>query len=569
VSAARPKRRKQPPAHRPSPEPAAAPVVEIGDWRLAAAMAVVGVVAFLVFRGTLGHGFVNWDDGIYVYENPALRHLSSQTIAWFFTHFYYFAYIPVTLSSYAFDVFAWGAGPHGHHLVNVLLHAANAAWIVFLGVMLSDWMVASRASGRASGAAGGRAGAIWGIAAAALLWAVHPLRAESVAWISDRKDLLCAFFLLPATIAYAMYALGEGARRRGLWLTVSFALFLLAALSKANAVVFPVALLLLDWLNGRKGWKLLVEKIPFFLLAAAVGGLTLAMTPHTRPTTTVAQLTGAGRALLPFHSLAYSLFQTVAPARLSPIYPSARLGWSLAAFAVLAAISLLAVARARRGRKGLLAAWLAYLVVLAPNVIGVGSGLQPVADRYSYLATIPLFVLVGIGVAAVWERAGTARRAALGAVLACAVVLLGSLAARQAGVWRSSQSLWEYVIRESPPRADYVDAYVNLSAAYDREGKRAEARRVLERAAAVDPRSAKVQYNLGIVSYFLGDRPRALACLRRATELDSTDAMAFYNRALISGEAGYVEESVASMTRAARMGLKDAQEALHNRGLSW
>ncbi|MGE5179771.1 MAG: tetratricopeptide repeat protein [Bacteroidota bacterium] len=566
MSPARPKRRTQAPARRPSLEPAEAPVVEIADWRLAAAMAVAGVVAFLVFRGTFGHGFVNWDDGIYVYENPALRHLSSQTLAWFFTRFYYFAYIPVTLSSYAFDVIAWGAGPRGHHLANVLLHAANAAWIVFLGVALSAWG-RPRAGARATEPSGGHAAALWGAGAAALLWAVHPLRAESVAWISDRKDLLCAFFLLPATIAYI--AAREGAPRRGLWLTVSFLCFFLAALSKANAVVFPVVLLLLDWMNGRRGWELLVEKIPFFVVAAAIAGVTLAMTPHTRPTTTVAQLTGVTRALLPFHSLAYSLFQTAAPARLSPIYPSARLGWSLAAGVVLAAITLLAIARARRGRKGLLAAWLAYLVVLAPNVIGVGSGLQPVADRYSYLATIPLFVLAGFGIAVVWERAGAWRRVALGAVLACVLVLLGALAARQAGLWRSSESLWAYVIREFPPTADYIDAYVNLSAAYDREGKRAEAKRVLERAAAIDPRSAKVQYNLGIVSYFLGDRARALACLRRATELDSTDAMAFYNRALISGEAGYVEESVTSMTRAARMGLLDAQEALHNRGMSW
>ena len=560
MSPARRQRRRQGPA------PAPAPTIDVASGRLAVAMAAVAVIAFLVFRGTLGHGFVNWDDGIYVYENPALRHLSSQTIAWFFAHFYYFAYIPVTLSSYALDVFAWGAGPHGHHLVNVLLHAANAAWIVYLGIALSAWGRASRASARSTEPSGGQAAALWGLGAAALLWAVHPLRAESVAWISDRKDLLCAFFLLPATIAYIA---AQGAPRRGPWLSVSFLFFLLATLSKANAVVFPVVLLLLDWLNGRRGWRLLVEKIPFFVLAAAVAAVTLAMTPHTRPTTTVAQLTGVTRALLPFHSLAYALFQTAAPVRLSPIYPSARLGWSLAALAVLAAITLLAIARARRGRKGLLAAWLAYLVVLAPNVIGVGSGLQPVADRYSYLATIPLFVLGGIGIAVAWERASAWRRAALGAILACVLVLLGALAARQAGLWRSSQSLWEYVIREFPPTADYVDAYVNLSAAYDRDGKRAEARRVLERAAAIDPRSAKVQYNLGIVSYFLGDRTRALACLRRATELDSTDAMAFYNRALMSGEAGYVEESVASMTRAARMGLKDAQEALHNRGMTW
>lgn len=525
----------------------------------------VAAIAILTFRETLGHGFVSWDDDVYVYANPAFTPLSLQSIGTLVTSFYYYAYIPVTLLSHAADVLAWGMNPQRHHLTNVVLHGANAVWILILGVRLLSFTrrAASTVPTRNPGST------ILGMGLAAVLFAVHPLRAETVSWISDRKDLLCAFFSLPAAMAYLVYSERRGAGRSRRWLAVSFLLFVLAVLSKATAVVFPIVLLLLDWLLGRKDNGRFLEKAPFVIVGAIVGAVTLAWSPHSAPAYAAANLTRVEGLLFPFYCLSFPLYKTLAPFHLGPIYPRVGLEWMIAGLAVVAAATTAGTLLAGKGRRGPLVALLVYLLFLIPNVTGLASGAQPVADRYSYLSTISLYLLLGAGIVAAWDRGGRARRATIALGAGLLAIVLAGVTIPQAARWQSSISLWESVVAKSPAKRDYADAYLNLGVAYEEAGRRVEALGVLGKAVALDPENPKILHNLGMISYHGGRLQEALDYFRRACDVDPRPAMAYFNRALVSEQLGLYDEALASMVRAARLGSQDAQGALNSRGIPW
>jgi len=523
-------------------------------WLIAAG--VVAAAAFATFAPTLDHGFVNWDDDAYVYANPMFHPLTAQGVGWIVSHFYYYAYIPVTLLSHALDVAVWGMNPRGHHAMNVFLHAANAVWVLLLGLLLL------RAGPRRP-----RASHLAGMSLGALLFAVHPLRAESVAWISDRKDLLCAFFFLPALAAYLQYARLRGTGREKGWRAATFLLFLLAVLSKSTAVVFPFLALLLDWLwlphptGGVRRARLFREKIPFTLVSVTLTVLSLSQAPNALMAYAISHLSAVERFFFPFYSVMFALDKTVLPVGLTPIYPRVALGPMIACAVLVVAITAICAWLALRKRPGPAAVWASYLLLLLPNVFGLSSGMQPVADRYSYLSTIGFYILLGSAVSWAWEREGMRRLAAvLGCVLLVAVSAARTLA--QSAHWKSSISLWEYVVASSPPRPDYADAYLNLGTAYAQSGRNADATKILERAAAIDPKRADVLENLGVIQYGEGDREKAAASFRRATQVDPHLAVAFYNLGIVSDELGRSADALEAMTRAARLGSADAQAAL-------
>ena len=514
---------------------------------------------------------MNWDDDVYVCANPAFHPLNAEGVARLASAFYYYAYIPATMLSHAADVAVWGMNPRGHHLTNVLLHTANAVWVFFLGLALLE----ARRGSRKGGDGRREAAVTLGMGIAAVLFAVHPLRAESVSWISDRKDLLCAFFLLPALLAYLRYAsAGERGRARS-WYVLSFVLFLLACLSKLIAAMFPVVLLLLDrlWLERRREGKgravVLLEKVPFLLVSLALIVLSSTVSPEAKRAYSVSHLTGPETWLFPFYSLLFSLYKTVAPFHLSPIYPRIGLEWMAAGFAVFLALTACLALVARRGVRGPLLAWAIYLVLLAPNVAGLSSGMQPVADRYSYLATIGLFLLFGGAIAMLWGRGRAWQRPAVLAGATILAILLATSARSQAARWKSSISLWESVIQSAPAKRDYVDAYLNLGVAYSDARRPAEAVRTLERAAAVDSSNADVLWNLAMLTYAGGDRKLAADRFRAVLRVSPRRSDAWYNYALVLDELGRHEEAVPAMIRAARLGSKDAREALAGVGLTW
>ena len=544
---------------------------------LAIAGIAVAIVSFGVFSTTLHHEFVNWDDDVYVTANPRIQPLSTENIGWFFSNSYFYAYIPVTMLSHAIDFSVWGPNPHGHHLTNIILHSLNTVWLLILGVVLMG-MRKGRKSVLETSQGDQRLSLspiLIGMSLAALLFSLHPLRAESVAWVSDRKDLLCMFFLIPSILAYFHFTQTKGTTAGNRWYLLSFLLFVAAVLSKSIAVTLPALLVLFDWLlrsEGRLRGQIamfLKEKIPFLAVSVAITLFSLSFSPSGKTSYVVSHLQGIERWLFPFSSLIFYLEKTFMPIDLAPLYPSVSIWWMSLCFLIVVAVTLWCFLMARRNKPGLAVAWLSYIILLIPTVVGLSSGMQPVADRYSYISTAGLYIVAGAVFSGLWDAAGKRSRFLLlsGSLAVC--ILLAALSIHQSAYWKTSETLWSSVIDRFAVRPEYGDAYINLGTAYADNQRFDDAQHAFEKALDVDPDNADAFYNLGYISYVQNDPQRAVEMFGKVTQLDPTSAKAFYNLAIAYSTLGRDDLAIPAMQEAARLGMSDAQEALRSRGMSW
>src|SRR5437870_8417724 len=358
-----------------------------GSWLVPV---LIALVTFIAFLPTLRNQFVDWDDFKNFLDNPYYRGLAWTQLRWMWTtHLGH--YIPLTWMTFGLDYLLWGMNPLGYHLTNLLLHAANA--VVFFFVVLR---ILTRALPNPSER--GEALAV-SAGVAALVFAIHPLRVESVAWATERRDVLSGLFYLVTILMY-LRACERGARGRGsYWLSV--AVFVCALLSKSMVVNLPVVLLILDVyplrrLGGFVGWwseparRVYVEKIPFVLLAAAASAIAVIALSSVPAARSLAQLSVPGRLAVSAYGLSFYLWKTVLPMTLLPLYELHDVNpWAppfLLSYGVVPAVTALALILRHR-LPGLPAAWLAYAVILIP-VLGIfQNGPQIAADRYTYLAS--------------------------------------------------------------------------------------------------------------------------------------------------------------------------------------
>lgn len=460
--------------------------------RRTAAAAALFALAAAAYARTVGFDFVGHDDNEYVYQNPqVLAGLSRGGAAWAVTTCHFMNWHPVTWISYQLDATVWGVNPAGYHLTNLLLHAANTALLFLVFV-------------RATGAAGRSA-------AVAALWAVHPLHAESVAWVSERKDLLCGLFWLLGMRVYLWHAAAPG---RGRMLAVA-GVFALALASKPMAVTFPFALLVFDaWPLGRLRHPaelvpLASEKAYLFLLSA--GGCLATLYAQSAG--------GALQATDGFHprqlgnaAWAYAVYlrKTAWPSDLCAYYdpPAAdRPGWEVpAAFALLAGVTA-ACLWLWRAAPYLLAGWLWFLGTLVPVVGLVQVGDQPYSDRYTYLPHVGLFAAAVWGAADLAARAGVGPRV-LGAAAAGLVAGGFALTVRQAESWRDSRALWTQCVLADPGNAT---GWTRLAAYHFTRQEWDEAVRCAAEAVRLQPGDES-----GVMTYGWAVRMRDKAAGRRA-----------------------------------------------------
>jgi len=474
----------------------------------AIAPALVGLATLLVFLPALGNQFVNWDDEVNLVANPQYRGLGWDQIRWMFGNTLGGHYIPLTWLSFGLDYVLWGMRPAGYHATSVLLHAANAVLFYFIALRLLRAALQAAPRSLTLGAAG-----------AALLFSLHPLRVESVAWATERRDVLMGFFALLCVLSYlrAVDGVAEGAPRRA-WYWTAVGLFGLALLSKSVAVGLPAVLLLLDVYplrRPRELWRLVLEKIPFALLAGAVATVTLTVGAGHRLMTSLETLGIAQRLAISAYSLAFYLWKTVAPWPLSPLYTlfNPVVPWSatyLLPAAFVTAVTIAAIAGLRRWPAGLIA-WASYVVLLAPVVGIVHNGAQIAADRYTYLACAPWAILGGAGLA--WSRqsarGGRLSPAVGTAVMGAAalvIVAFAGLSVRQVGVWRDSVMLWTHAASVEPA-SDIPVFYLGWALAD--AGRFDEAKAHFERALRRTPDSlpglkAQLDLHLGIVEQRAG-----------------------------------------------------------------
>jgi tetratricopeptide (TPR) repeat protein len=458
-------------------------------------------LAAALYIRTVGFPFVLYDDNLYVFENPqVLNGLSPGGLAWAFSGFHVANWHPLTWVSHMLDVDLFGPAAWGPHLMNVLIHAL-ATTVLFLAL---NGMTGSPARS----------------AVVAALFAVHPLHVESVAWVSERKDVLCGLFFVAAMAAYGRYAAAPSGRRL-LAVVLASALSLL---SKPVAVTLPFVFLLLDiWPLGRlqRGAipRLLLEKAPLFILSALVVGLTAMAQGMNDGIADAATLPIGTRLASACIAYAEYLRMTAWPASLAVIYPHpASVHQAIPALRVAFSVALLAgitiaAALNRRRRPWLLVGWLWFLGTLVPMIGLVQVGAQLVADRYMYLPSIGLFL------AATWEVADRVRgreraaRFALPAAL-LVVALFAGCAWKQIGYWKDSEALFLRAA-DTAPEGNW-NAEFMLGIIYQREGRLADARRRLDRSLRIKPDFPPARLNMGIVLAGMGDSSGAVGQIEEA-----------------------------------------------------
>lgn len=550
-------------SERANPEP--------GGWAKAVACFGLVVSVFLVYGRALSHEFVDWDDPQYLVENPQVTEgLSLESISWALTANYAANWHPLTWMSHMVDCELFGLEAGGHHAVSVVLHALNAV-LLFLALR-------------------GMTGAFGPALFVAFLFALHPLRVESVAWASERKDVLSGFFWMLCLWFYAGYA---ARRRRRDFFAVAVCLGL-GLMSKPMLVTLPFVLLLLDvWPLGRRergeSWgRLVLEKAPLFGLVVASSLLTLIAQKKggaVVPLLAVPLEERVGNALVSYGAY---LGKTIWPTKLAFYYPHPSLAGSSSLLfpAVLSAGLLLVLSGlafwVRRSRPYVVVGWLWYLGTLVPVIGILQVGGQSFADRYTYLPSI------GIGLALGWAgkelfspRVEGAVERGVGAKIlsiagALGILVLAGVSLVQVGTWKNSQSLFEQALRvtrnndvahqklaidldrrNKPEEAishyrmaveinpEYAEAHYNLAVMLTRRGDAQEARHHYSEALRVFPGYAKARYGLGLLSLDGGDLDSALREFEESLRLDPELVDAYNNRGVVYARQGRFRAAIA------------------------
>jgi len=521
--------------------------------RQAALALGIAAVTAAAFAPALQAGFLGWDDYPNFVVNPHYRGLGSHQLRWMLTSAWSGHWTPLTWLTLSLDWVTWGRDPFGYHLTSVLLHAATAV-VLFI--------VAERLLGHAMPEmppATLRAGA----AVAALFFALHPLRAESVVWASERRDVVSGLLYLLTVLAYLRACAATGTAHAR-WLALSVATYGLAMMAKAIVMSLPVVLLVLDVYPLRRlptRWRaalappvraVLWEKIPFVAVALAGAVVAAAVVVDVKSTVDYPLWVRPG---VFGYNLAFYLGKTLVPVGLSPLYEMP-VRWSivdprlLMGVLVPTALTVVLVGVRRRWPAGL-AAWTAYAVTLAPvSGLALAAGPQLAADRYTYLACLGLALLVGAATCRLGHSssiAGPVRRAAaVSAVIALAG--LAVLAWQQSELWRNDVTLWEHAVALDPTCARCQN---NLGTA-QLDLAPAAAIAPLQRAIALRPDMEHFQANLGLVLLTLQRPTEALPYLKRAADALPEDLVlqARLGAALArSGDVEAAQQRLASVLR--------------------
>lgn len=500
--------------------------------RDAALPIAVALLAALPFVPSLSGGFLRWDDVSALVETDAWRGFSPANLRWMWTTFHMGPYQPLSWMTYALDHAIWGLVPFGFRLTSLLLHAATAVLLFRLLRVLLD-----------------REDAGLPAALGALFFAVHPLRVESVCWITERRDVLSGLFYVLSTLLYVRRA------KRGGSIAPCFAVFVAACLSKGWALTLPLTFMILDaWPLRRRAWR---EKIPFLAASIAVGLVGVAGQRSYGALKDLSQSGLAERAAVSLHGLWFYLGKTLWPSGLSPAYPVPP-GFGPRDPSVLAAAAgfstAAAVAWAARRRAPALAAALAHHVAGLLPVLGlVRFGGFLAADRYSLLSGMGWGALLAAAVAV---------RPRLAAAAFGVVVALGCRSAALAPSWRDDLSLWARAAALIP--GDPV-VEANYAAALRAAGRADEAAPHEALALDSDPGNPALRNNRGSWLLSKGRTEEALVHLRRAAALDPGSADVRRNLGLALRAAGDLRGARAELEAAVR--LSTAAEPLNDLGL--
>ena len=542
------------------------------------------IVTFAVYWQVGGYQFVNFDDGKYILENPHVRTgVTAEGFIWAFTSAYASNWHPLTWLSHMLDVQLFGLDPGPHHLVNVLFHAINTVLLFLLLLRMT--------------------GAYWQSVFVAALFALHPLHVESVAWVAERKDVLSAFFWMVTLLLYAWYVKRPG-RMRYLLTLCSFALGLM---SKPMLVTLPIVLLLMDyWPLGRLQfgqaglltrkdpasavqkpflWSLIWEKAPFFVLTAASSIVTIYAQHKGGAMSSIKVVPITFRFINALWAYVLYLVKMVWPVDLAVLYPlpiTLTIAQGLFAGAFLGGVSFLVIRSAKR-HPYFLVGWLWYLVTLVPVIGLVQVGSQSMADRYTYLPLIGIFIMLawGMRIAAGNDRV---RRAALSAAAIVLLIACSVCTWFQLGYWKNSITLFShaassvsgnYIAHEALGLAlaknnrfdeaitqyseslriwpEYDRALIGMGNVLVRQGRMDEAADCANKALRLKPDSSEAHFLLGFVLMNQGRNDEALDHYFAGLRSDPENEGIHHVIGVILGSQGKLDESIAQFSEALRI----------------
>ncbi len=567
-------------------------------WLMAALLAVVTIA---LYWPAMSHDFVNYDDNLFVTSNVHVQNgLTLKNIKWAFCNPVAANWHPLTVLSHMLDCQLFGLNPWGHHLTSVLLHAANTVLVFLLLRNLT--------------------GAIWRSVLVAALFGLHPLRVESVAWVAERKDVLSTCFGLLALIFYVRYArrvtsdtcqvtrtnstLSPVTRHPSLFYWLALFLFALGLMSKPMLVTWPFVMLLLDYwplerFKHSSVWRLVTEKIPFFVLAAGTSIVTFVVQKQTSALVMVEDLplgARSGNALISYCRYLGELFW---PRDLAVFYPHPghwAVGQVVLAGGLILGMTVFFIMG--RGRYPfLLMGWLWYCGTLVPVIGMVQVGEQAMADRYTYIPSLGVLVVV------IWGAYELTRRwryqvMALSVAGCAAIILCLGLTRQQLGYWKDSETLYRHALEVTENnyivhnnlgntllekdqideamvhyqkaiqlKPGYADAHNNLANMLAKKGQFAEAIEHYQKALEIDPDYPDAHYNLGIALGEKGQLDEAMVHYQKAIQLKPDYADAYNNLANMLAQKGQFAEAIVHYQKAIQLN-PDYAKAHYNWGLA-
>jgi len=521
----------------------------------------IAVATAIAFAPALQNGFVSWDDPKNFLDNPHYRGLGPTQLGWMWSTFLAGHYVPLTWMTLGADYLLWGMNPMGYHATSLLIHVANAVLLFFVARRLLELSTRNQPGRSASDLA-------LPAAFAALFFSLHPLRVESVAWITERRDTLSLFFYLASVLAYLRFRDAPSWKSRWYW--IALGTFACALLSKGTAVTLPAVLVLLNvyplrrvsvsaW-RGAEARELALELAPFFALAA---GFSLLSVVALHPPD---QLSPMAKLAVSAYSLELYVEKTLMPLGLSPLYQMPRHVDLVASMFIAAYASCIALALAawmvRRKWPAATAALAAFVVITLPMLGLVQNGPQIAADRYTYHSGAALALLAaGILFYAV-PLPVVAKRTTAAIVL----LVLALLTWNQTSTWHDSERLWTRVLHEDSTSSiahtamanvryqqgrldeglehsrravelapDLAEAHNDFGVGLAQRGQVAEATEEYRKAIALRPKYEEPLNNLGLETVRQGDIDGGIAFYRRALEInpDYADAHVNWGNALV------------------------------------
>jgi tetratricopeptide (TPR) repeat protein len=473
---------------------------------------IIGSAAFLP---CLNNNFVNWDDSEYVTANTAIQNLSLGSIKHIFTSFTYGNYQPLTIISFSLEYHLFKVNPFIYHLTNLILHLINcllAFWLVFI---LSRKIIVSSIT--------------------TILFCIHPLRVESVAWTSARKDVLYVLFFLAAIISYCYYLSNNKPAK---YYFLSLILFIFSLLSKAMAITLPLVMLLVDYLLDGKPRKIMgIDKIPFFILSFIFGILAVLGQYSLGAVRPENQFNILYKLMIASYCIIFYLNKILLPFRLSCLYAYPRMTnyplnsvylYCLLIFGIM----ITGVVLSGRHTKKFIFGSGIFMVTILPVLQFLPISQTIVADRYTYLPLLGIFYVVAEGF--VWlyfkkiKYAGV-MRILLFMILVGTVSCLALLTHKRCGVWRDSISLWSDCLKSYP---DSETAYKNRGEAYASQGDFDKAIFDFSRAIRIDPNDPTLLVNLGNAYASKSDFALAFNSYNKALQIAPQNSVAYYNRAV-------------------------------------